>query len=94
MACWRRAARLPQGQAPQPLQERPCVRAPDRRVHRPDYWLYLDRSWQPPWTCDHLDWPDVGVPDHPVRALAALRFLCPRAVETAAQEAFVASFGT
>ena len=114
---------------------------PYSRVHQPDYGLYLDRSWQPPWTCDHLDWPDFGVPDHPARALAALGFLldrarngqlvevgclgghgrtgtalaclavltgqeraaavawvranyCPHAVETAAQEAFVASFGT
>lgn len=29
----------------------------------PDFGLYLDAGWQPPWRHDHLDWPDFGVPD-------------------------------
>lgn len=36
---------------------------PYTRGRSPDYGLYLDRRWQPPWTHDHLDWPDFGVPD-------------------------------
>jgi hypothetical protein len=36
---------------------------PYTRDQQPDYGLYLDRRWQPPWTHDHLDWPDFGVPD-------------------------------
>jgi hypothetical protein len=45
----------------------------------PDYGLYLDRQWQPPWAHEHLDWPDFGVPDDPVRVVAALRSLLARA---------------
>jgi hypothetical protein len=32
------------------------------REQPPDYGLYLDHKWQPPWAHDHLDWPDFGVP--------------------------------
>lgn len=114
---------------------------PYGRDQAPDYGLYLDPRWQPPWACDHVDWPDFGVPDDPDRVLAALGSLldracageraeigclgghgrtgtalaclvvlagqdpatavasvrasyCSRAVETAAQEAFVISLGT
>ncbi|MGH9171458.1 MAG: protein-tyrosine phosphatase family protein [Acidimicrobiales bacterium] len=35
---------------------------PYRRERPPDYGLYLDRAWQPPWAHAHLDWPDFGVP--------------------------------
>ena len=41
----------------------------------PDYGLYLDARWQPPWPHDHLDWPDFGLPTDSAsvrRALAAL----------------------
>lgn len=52
---------------------------PYSRDRQPDYGLYLDRKWRPPWTCDHLDWPDFGVPDDPDRVLAALGSLLERA---------------
>jgi Protein-tyrosine phosphatase len=29
---------------------------------QPDYGLYLDPHWQPPWEHDLLAWPDFGVP--------------------------------
>lgn len=38
---------------------------PYSRTDRPDYGLYLDPDWQPPWPHDHLPWPDFGVPDDP-----------------------------
>lgn len=55
--------------------------APDpyARDREPDYGLYLDRRWQPPWPHDHLDWPDFGVPDDPTPVLAALRSVLERA---------------
>lgn len=36
---------------------------PYARPERPDYGLYLDPHWQPPWAHHHLAWPDFGVPD-------------------------------
>ena len=42
---------------------------------RPDYGLYLDRHWQPPWAHDHVLWPDFGVPDDPAQVRDALRAL-------------------
>lgn len=33
------------------------------REHRPDFGLYLDENWDPPWPHEHFDWPDFGVPD-------------------------------
>jgi len=36
--------------------------APYARVRHPDYGLYLDSRWRPPWDHGHLDWPDFGVP--------------------------------
>jgi hypothetical protein len=51
---------------------------PYTRDRPPDYGLYLDHRWQPPWPHDHLDWPDFGVPDR-AEALAALRALHERA---------------
>ncbi len=38
----------------------------------PDYGLYLDPSWQPPWAHDHLDWPDFGIPGDPASVVASL----------------------
>jgi rhodanese/phosphatase family protein len=37
-------------------------RDPYGRDREPEYGLYLDPVWQPPWPHDHLDWPDFGVP--------------------------------
>ncbi len=45
----------------------------------PDYGLYLDRRWEPPWSHDHLDWPDFGVPGDSAQVVAALRSLRERA---------------
>ncbi|HZN14242.1 MAG TPA: protein-tyrosine phosphatase family protein [Acidimicrobiales bacterium] len=39
------------------------------RADPPDFGLYLDERWAPPWPHEHFDWPDFGVP----RDLAALR---------------------
>jgi Protein-tyrosine phosphatase len=52
---------------------------PYARDRQPDYGLYLDRRWQPPWTHDHLDWPDFGVPDDPALVITALRSVIDRA---------------
>lgn len=47
--------------------------------HRlPDYGLYLDRRWQPPWPHGLYDWPDFGVPD-PTPTVAALQSVLDRA---------------
>jgi hypothetical protein len=35
---------------------------PYRRPEAPDFGLYLDHRWSPPWPHAHLDWPDFGVP--------------------------------
>jgi hypothetical protein len=52
---------------------------PYARDQPPDYGLYLDHRWQPPWPHDHLDWPDFGVPDGTAKVLAALTILGGRA---------------
>jgi protein-tyrosine phosphatase len=36
--------------------------APYERETTPDYGLYLDERWDPPWPHEHLAWPDFGVP--------------------------------
>lgn len=52
---------------------------PYARDHDPDYGLYFDPAWQPPWPHDHVEWPDFGVPDR--RALVvALDALLARAI--------------
>jgi hypothetical protein len=45
----------------------------------PDFGLYLDERWRPPWPHEYLDWPDFGVPDDPVLVVAALESLLDRA---------------
>ena len=35
---------------------------PYSRNAEPDYGLYLDSRWAPPWDHAHLDWPDFGLP--------------------------------
>jgi hypothetical protein len=114
--------------------------APYEREIIPDFGLYLDPRWDPPWSHSVVDWPDFGVPadDAALRlglvdllerarrgqrvemgclgahgrtgtALACLAAMagieseravewvranyCPKAVETAEQEAFVSSYG-
>jgi hypothetical protein len=48
---------------------------PYERAQPPDYGLYLDPRWQPPWDHDHLDWPDFDVPRDVSQVTAALRSL-------------------
>jgi hypothetical protein len=52
---------------------------PYAREAAPDFGLYLDHRWAPPWPHQQLDWPDFGVPDDPAPVLAALRGLLARA---------------
>jgi hypothetical protein len=52
---------------------------PYRRERQPDYGLYLDAQWQPPWEHNHVDWPDFGFPDDADPVLDALRALQNRA---------------
>jgi hypothetical protein len=52
---------------------------PYTRDRPPDYGLYLDYQWQPPWAHDHLDWPDFGVPDDAAPVVAAVRSVLDRA---------------
>jgi protein-tyrosine phosphatase len=35
---------------------------PYGREAQPDFGLYLDQRWSPPWPHDHVEWPDFGVP--------------------------------
>jgi hypothetical protein len=55
------------------------ARDPYARDEAPDFGLYLDPQWDPPWSHDHLDWPDFGVPNDSVPVVAALRSLLERA---------------
>lgn len=52
---------------------------PYGRDERPDYGLYLDPRWQPPWPHRHLDWPDFGVPDDRTELVAVLGSVLGRA---------------
>lgn len=45
----------------------------------PDFALYLDPLWQPPWPHAHLDWPDYGAPADPGATIRALDDLLSRA---------------
>lgn len=38
---------------------------PYGRETRPEFGLYLDQRWSPPWAHDHVEWPDFGVPTNP-----------------------------
>lgn len=52
---------------------------PYTRTSPPDYGLYLDQSWEPPWEHDHTAWPDFGVPEDPTHLVAVFGFAaCPR----------------
>ena len=46
---------------------------PYTRDQPPDYGIYLDDRWQPPWPHVNLDWPDFGVPLDPAQVVVALR---------------------
>jgi protein-tyrosine phosphatase len=52
---------------------------PYNRDSEPDYGLYLDHRWQPPWPHNHLDWPDFGVPATMPPVLAALQSVLAKA---------------
>lgn len=53
--------------------------APYSRDQPPDYGLYLDERWRPPWTHEHLAWPDFGVPADSASLTTALAGLLERA---------------
>jgi hypothetical protein len=53
--------------------------APYSRARQPDYGLYFDSCWQPPWEHDHIDWPDLGVPAKPRALVEALKTVLERA---------------
>ena len=55
------------------------TRDPYARDQAPDFGLYLDSQWDPPWPHYHLDWPDFGVPSDTALVVAALRALLERA---------------
>jgi hypothetical protein len=52
---------------------------PYGRDRPPDFGLYLDSQWQPPWDHAHLDWPDFGVPSEVGPVLVALSVVQDRA---------------
>lgn len=54
---------------------------PYAREARPDFGLYLDERWRPPWPHELLEWPDFGVPDDPAPVVEALASLLGRARE-------------
>lgn len=53
--------------------------APYSRARDPDYGLYLDPRWQPPWEHGHIDWPDFGVPESTQAVIEALKIILERA---------------
>jgi hypothetical protein len=52
---------------------------PYSRDPEPDYGLYLDSRWQPPWDHAHLTWPDFGVPENTDAVRQSLTDLLDRA---------------
>lgn len=55
------------------------ARDPYARDQAPDFGLYFDPLWDPPWSHDHIDWPDFGVPSDSAPVVAALSSLLERA---------------
>ena len=45
----------------------------------PEFGLYLDHRWEPPWSHAHVDWPDFGVPADDAALRVALDDLLVRA---------------
>jgi hypothetical protein len=52
---------------------------PYGRADEPDFGLYLDGRWDPPWPHEHVDWPDFGVPADAAAVLGALHRALDRA---------------
>lgn len=52
---------------------------PYLRARDPDYGLYLDPRWQPPWDHGYIDWPDFGLPESTEAVVAALKNVLERA---------------
>ena len=52
---------------------------PYERDEVPEFGLYLDTRWAPPWPHEHLDWPDFSIPANRADALTALAGLRERA---------------
>ena len=52
--------------------------APYDRDVIPDYGVYLDPVWQPPWPHEHIDWPDFSLPADPAAFAAALTSVAAR----------------
>jgi hypothetical protein len=52
---------------------------PYDRAVAPDFGLYLDERWHPPWPHERFDWPDFGVPSDPDVVVATLQALLERA---------------
>lgn len=53
--------------------------APYARDREPDYGLYLDSRWQPPWDHGYVEWPDFGVPADTPAVVGALKTILERA---------------
>jgi hypothetical protein len=53
--------------------------APYSRDRSPDYGLYFDARWQPPWDHGYVDWPDFGVPANSEAVERALKVVLERA---------------
>lgn len=53
--------------------------APYARDSDPDYGLYLDKRWQPPWAHGHIEWRDFGVPADTEALTEALKDVLQRA---------------
>jgi hypothetical protein len=52
--------------------------APYERDEVPEFGLYLDTRWDPPWPHEHLDWPDFSIPGN----RAELRVcVCPKTLQ-------------
>jgi len=43
------------------------------RESPPDFGLYLDHRWAPPWPHAHVDWPDFGLPADAAAFVASLQ---------------------
>jgi protein-tyrosine phosphatase len=52
--------------------------APYARARDPDYGVYLDARWQPPWDHGYIDWPDFGVPTNKAAMVDALKSVLER----------------
>ncbi|HTT89958.1 MAG TPA: hypothetical protein VMF65_10430 [Acidimicrobiales bacterium] len=55
------------------------ARDPYTRERPPDFGLYFDPKWQPPWPYETYAWPDFGVPSDVVSLFSSLDSLLGRA---------------